>query len=90
MRREYMQFSYWLIFLVAIGLAILAIQNSTAPKVVLKFLFWKFETSLIYMILGSFAFGMIIILLLWISAFIRASFRDKNLKKEIGGNEMRR
>ena len=79
-----MQFFVWLVFLVVIGVAIFAIQNSTAPTVVLKFLFWKFETSFIYMILGSIVSGMLIILLLWIPRAIGVSFRVKNLKKEIG------
>ena len=53
------------------------------PPVVMKFLFWTFETSLIYTILGSIGAGMLAILLLWVPAAIRASFRVKNLKKEI-------
>ena len=49
-----MQFFYWVALLVVIGIAIFAVQNSTAPSIVMKFLMWRFETSLIYMILGSF------------------------------------
>lgn len=63
--------------------AILAIQNSTAPPVAMKFLLWNFETSLIYTVLGSIGIGMLIILFLWIPRAIRASFRARNLKKEI-------
>jgi uncharacterized integral membrane protein len=63
--------------------AIFAFQNSTALPVVTKFLFWKFETSLIYTILISVGSGMLIILLLWIRTGIKASFRVKHLKKEI-------
>ena len=62
---------------------IFAIQNSTAPPVAMKFLLWNFETSLIYTVLGSIGFGMIIILFLWVPRAIRASFRARNLKKEI-------
>ena len=63
--------------------AIFAIQNSTAPPVAMKFLLWNFETSLIYTVLGSVGFGMLIILFLWIPRAIRGSFRARNLKKEI-------
>jgi len=63
--------------------AIFAIQNSTAPPVAMKFLLWDFETSLIYTILGSIGLGMLIILFVWLPRAIRASFRARDLKKEI-------
>jgi uncharacterized integral membrane protein len=78
-----MQFFLWLVFLLVIGVAIFMVQNSTAPPVVIKFLFWNFKTSLIYTILVSVGSGMLIILLLWIRTSIKASFREKHLKKEI-------
>lgn len=78
-----MQFFFGLAFLVVIVLAIFAIQNSTAPTVTMRFLFWQFETSLVYAILGSIGSGMVIILLLWIPSAIKGSFRVKNLRKEI-------
>ena len=78
-----MQFFLLLAFLLFIGVAAFTIQNSTAPPVVMKFLFWNLETSLIYSILASFGSGVLAILLLWIPRGIRASFRVKNLKKEI-------
>ena len=78
-----MQFFFWLAFLVIIALAIFAIQNSTAPAVVMKFLLWRFETSLIYTILGSILSGIILTLLLLAPATVRNSFRARNLKKEI-------
>jgi len=78
-----MQFFLWLAFLVVIGVAIFTIQNSTAPSVVMKFLFWNFETSLIYTILVSVGSGMLTILFLWIPRNIKASFREKDLRKEI-------
>ncbi len=78
-----MQFFYWLVFLVAIALAVFAVQNSTAPSVTMKFVFWQFETSLIYTILGSIGSGMLFILLLWIPSAIRASLRARNLRREI-------
>lgn len=77
-----MQFFYWLIFLIAIALAIFAVQNSGAAPVTIKFLIWSFETSLIYTILGSIVLGMILIFLLWISRAIRASFRSKAVNQE--------
>ncbi len=78
-----MQFFLWLAFLVFIGVAVFTIQNSTAPPVVIKFLFWNLQTSLIYTILASFGSGILAILLLWIPRGIRTPFRVKNLKKEI-------
>ena len=78
-----MQFFFGLAFLVVIVLAIFAIQNSTAPTVSMRFLFWQFETSLVCAILGSIGSGMVIILLLWIPSAIKGSFRSRNLKKEI-------
>jgi hypothetical protein len=33
-----MQFFYWLVFLMAIGIAVFAVQNSSAPPVIIKFL----------------------------------------------------
>jgi len=78
-----MQFFYWLILVLAVGMAIFMVQNSTAPSVVIRFLFWNFETSLIYTMLVSVGSGMLIILFLWIPWSIKASFRQKNLKKQI-------
>jgi uncharacterized integral membrane protein len=78
-----MQFFFGLAFLVVVALAIFAVQNSSAPMATMKFLFWQFETSLVYAILGSIGSGMVIILLLWIPSAIRASLRRGNLKKEI-------
>jgi uncharacterized integral membrane protein len=78
-----MQVFFWLAFLVALGLAIFMVQNSTAPPVVMNFLFWKYETSLLYTILGAIGSGMLIVLLMWIPNAIRSSFRTRNLKKEI-------
>ena len=72
-----------LVFLLVICIAIFAVQNSTVPPVGIKFLLWKFETSLIYTILGSMGVGGLIILLLTIPAAIRGSWRTKDLKKEI-------
>lgn len=78
-----MKFFYWVALLVIVGIAIFAVQNSTAPPIVVKFLMWRFETSLIYTILGSFGSGVFITLLFWIPRAIRASSRKKKLSKEI-------
>lgn len=43
-----MQVFYWLVLLIAITMAIFAIQNSSDSPVVIESLFWQYETSLIY------------------------------------------
>jgi len=78
-----MQFFFWLAFLVIIALAFFAIQNSTAPTVVMKFLIWRFETSLTYTILGSIGSGIILTLLLLAPVTIRSSLKGRNLRKQI-------
>ena len=70
-------------FLVLVGILMFAIQNSTAPFVDLKFVVWNFRTSLVYTILGTFASGMVVVLLLWIPSALRASFQKRSLRKEI-------
>jgi len=82
-RRKTMQVFIWLVFLIALGIAIFAVQNSNAPLVTIKFLFWKFETSLIYTILGSLGLGILLPLLFWISRILRASFQTKKPPDEI-------
>jgi uncharacterized integral membrane protein len=67
----------------AAGISIFAIQNSSAPLIIVKFLAWKFETSLIYTLLGSAGTGVLIILSLWIPRAIRSSIRLRELKKKI-------
>ncbi len=78
-----MQSFYWLIFLMAIGIAISAVQNSNAPLVMIRFLLWRFETSLIYTILGSMGVGILITLFFWIPRAIKTSIRSRELKREI-------
>jgi len=77
-----MQFFYWLMFLIVIAVAIFAIQNSAAPLITIKFLIWKFETSLIYTILGSIGLGILFTLLLWIPRALRAAFRARKSSHE--------
>jgi len=78
-----MKFSYWLVLLMAAGIAVFAIQNSSAPLLTLKFLIWKFETSLIYTLLGSAAVGILMVFSLWIPRAIRSSIRSRESKKKI-------
>ena len=82
-RSNPMQIFLWLAFAIILCAAIFAVQNSAAHPIVIKFLFWKWETSLIPMLLGSIGAGILIILLLWIPRALRASFRVKALKKEM-------
>ena len=81
--RWFMQVFLWLSLASILSVAIFTIQNSAAPPVVMKFLLWNFETSLIYTALASVGIGMLLILFLWIPRAIRASLLAKNLKKEI-------
>jgi uncharacterized integral membrane protein len=78
-----MKIIFWIVLLIAVGVAFFTVQNSTASPITMKFLFWKFETSLTYTILTSVGAGMLIIFLLWIPNYIRTAFRLKNLKKKI-------
>jgi len=78
-----MQPFYWLIFLMVIGIAIFAVQNSNAPLVMIQFLMWRFETSLIYTLLGSIGVGILITLFFWIPRAIKTSIRSRELKREI-------
>ena len=77
-----MQAFFWIAFFVIIVVAIFAVQNSGAPPVSIKFLLWKFETSLIYTILGSIGVGILLTLLFWIPREIRASFRKSKSSQE--------
>jgi len=73
---------YWVILLIVVGIAVFAVQNSDAPLVTIKLLLWKFETSLLYTILGSIVLGILTTLLFWIPRAIRASLRKKKLDQE--------
>lgn len=83
-----MQVFYWLVLLIAIAITIFAIQNSSASPVVIKFLFWQYETSLIYTLLGSVGVGILITLFFWIPMAIRSSFQMRELKRKIGNLEI--
>ncbi|MBM4308716.1 MAG: LapA family protein [Deltaproteobacteria bacterium] len=78
-----MQFFYWLTLIAVIAIAIFAVQNSSAPPVAIKFLVWRFETSLIYTILGSIGAGGLLVLFFWIPRAIKGSIHKRELKKQI-------
>jgi uncharacterized integral membrane protein len=73
-----MKIFLWIAFLIIVMVAIFAVQNSAAPLVTIRFLFWGIETSLVYVIFGSIGLGILLTLLFWISGALRASFRSKN------------
>lgn len=78
-----MQFFYWLVFLMVIGVAIFTVQNSDASFVKIKFLLWQFETSLVYTIFGSIGAGILITLFFWIPRAVKTSIRSRELKREL-------
>jgi uncharacterized integral membrane protein len=78
-----MQFFYWVILLIAIGLAVFALENAGSTVTIKFFFVWKFETSLVYTILGSFGLGILVSFLFWIPRAIRTSFSMRKLDKEI-------
>ena len=79
-----MEFFYWLIFLAALGMSILVVQNSNAPLVIINFLAWRFEASLIHTILGSVGVGILATLFLWVPRAIKSSIRFRALKRRMG------
>jgi uncharacterized integral membrane protein len=83
-----MQVFYWFILIVAVCVAVFAIQNSSAPPITIKFFLWKLETSLIYTLLGSIGTGMIVILFLWLPRAIQSSIRTKELQRKIANLEV--
>jgi uncharacterized integral membrane protein len=78
-----MKFFFGLAFLVLLGAAIFAVQNSTAPAIDIKFLVWHIQTSLVYTILGTLVSGMIVVFLLWIPSAFRSSSQKRGLRKEV-------
>lgn len=77
-----MKIFLWIAFLILVAVAIFAVQNSSASPVTIKFLIWKFETSLVYTILGSIVLGIFLTLLFWIQRAIGTSMRKKELNKK--------
>jgi uncharacterized integral membrane protein len=72
-----MQIFSWIAFFILIGVALFAIQNSNAAPVMIKFLAWRFETSLVLTILGSIVLGILLSIFFWISRALRLSFKKK-------------
>ncbi len=72
-----MQIFFYVAFLIAVGIAIFSVQNSDAPRVIIRFLIWRFETSLVYTILGSIGLGIFFTLLLWVPRAIRNSLKGR-------------
>jgi uncharacterized integral membrane protein len=72
-----MKVIFGIAFLVVLGIAIFAVQNSNAPPVMTRLLFWNFETSLVYEVLGSVVLGILFTLLFWIPWTIRAYLQKK-------------
>jgi uncharacterized integral membrane protein len=78
-----MQIFFIIAFVLAIGIAIFAIQNSDAPMVVMRFLIWKYETSLVYSLLGAIGLGILLTILCWIPRAIKTSLHMRRLKRQI-------
>ncbi len=78
-----MKIFLWIAFLIIVIVAIFAVQNSAAPLITIRFLLWRFETSLVYIILGSIGLGILFALLFWIPRALRASFKSTKSNREI-------
>ncbi len=66
---------FWIAFIIIAIIAIFAVQNSAVSPVSIKFLFWKFDTSLVYTILASIGLGIVLTLLFWIPREVRSYLR---------------
>ncbi len=77
-----MKIFLWIAFFIVVAVAIFAVQNSAASLMSIKFLFWKFETSLTYIILGSITLGILLAFLFWISRAVGASLHKREQNKE--------
>lgn len=65
-----------------IVVAIVGVQNSNAPPLMMKFLTWKFETSLVHTVFGAIVSGIFLTRSVWIRKAIRASIRKKESPRE--------
>jgi uncharacterized integral membrane protein len=72
-----MNFLLFVTLVIAVGIAVFAIQNSGAAPIVIRFLVWRFETSLIFTILGSVGVGILLTLLFWASRAAKTSLRKR-------------
>ena len=78
-----MQIFFIIAFVLAIGIAIFAIQNSDADMVVMLFLTWEYRTSLVYTLLGGIGLGILLTILCWIPRAIKTSLQMRRLKRQI-------
>jgi len=78
-----MQIFFVIAFVLAIGVAVFAIQNSDADMVVMRFLIWEYKTSLVYTLLGGIGLGILLTILCWIPRAIKASLHMRRLKRQI-------
>jgi uncharacterized integral membrane protein len=78
-----MQIFFIIAFVLAIGIAIFAIQNSDADMVVMRFLIWEYKTSLVYTLLGGIGLGILLTILCWIPRAIKTSLHTRRLKRQI-------
>jgi uncharacterized integral membrane protein len=78
-----MQIFFIIAFVLAIGIAIFAIQNSDADMVVMRFLIWEYKTSLVYTLLGGIGLGILLTILCWIPRAIKTSLHMRRLKRQI-------
>jgi len=78
-----MQIFFIIAFVLAIGVAVFAIQNSDADMVVMRFLIWEYKTSLVYTLLGGIGLGILLTILCWIPRAIKTSLHMRRLKRQI-------
>jgi len=78
-----MQIFFIIAFVLAIGIAVFAIQNSDADMVVMRFLIWEVKTSLVYTLLGGIGLGILLTILCWIPRAIKTSLHMRRLKRQI-------
>jgi uncharacterized integral membrane protein len=78
-----MQIFFIIAFVLAIGIAIFAIQNSDADMVVMRFLIWEYKTSLVYTLLGGIGLGILLTILCRIPRAIKTSLHMRRLKRQI-------
>jgi len=67
--------------ILSLGVAAFAVQNSL--PVVVKFLYWSFETSLVIIILGSASLGAIVIFLLHLFSQLRLRWNLRSANQKI-------
>ncbi len=81
-QEECLRISIFLVFIVVLCIGIFALQNSSAPPIQVKFLFWQLDTSMVYALLSTLGAGILVILILLIPSALKNSFRIRTLKCE--------